>query len=106
MVSKLLKVQMVESSVATAMTKRRLGNVMCRNLSQPLAPSMDAASYISASMADMPASMLTVKKGMPAHTLTTTTDTMASWGSASHDSGLSINPVANKIGLRPPKSGS
>jgi len=33
-----------QSKVATAMTKRRLGNVMWRNLSQPLAPSMAATS--------------------------------------------------------------
>ena len=40
----------------------------------------------------MPASMLTVKKGMPAQTLTAMTDAMAKSGSASQDAGRSRMP--------------
>ncbi len=101
-VSKLLNVQIVESKVATAMTKRKLGNVIAVNFCQALAPSISAASYISASMEERPARMLTVKKGMPAQTLTAMTEAMAVLGVESQATGVLMMPSARRMGFRPP----
>ena len=56
---------------------------MCRNLRQALAPSIEAASYCSASIALRPATIRMMKNGRPDQMFTRMTDGKAVVGSPS-----------------------
>ena len=100
--SKLLNVQIDDSSTVTIMTLRRPGSVMCTKRCHGEAPSTIAASWRLLSMALSPARNVTAKNGMPFQTLTRMTAGIARSGSDSHSAGqLSTSPIPASTGPIP-----
>jgi hypothetical protein len=97
---------MTEKRTTTMVTGMSRGQVTLQKRCQALAPSMAAASSTSGFTVCSPASSVMAKKGIPRHTLTRMTETMAVIGPPSQSTRNRIRPRWNMIQFRMLKVGS